>query len=220
MGNAGRIRFGLDIDDSMTEENGIQPSEVHSVVVAYERAREVAEIGWGFLAGELDVSEFRYAMDENGYEEDVYRDVETWSDGYDFYAVLDNMIILATQGDRIRTSINLAADSSASLHDNENFVGVLERLPAGIFVVLEQPEDEDYRVGGLTYSMVPGSDDIMEVTGCFKYMSEGGAQDDMRPLEEELERRFGLTVVDSQRDGEYVLISAQIDPDDVWILYW
>ena len=183
--------FGDDFEDMVEEKMGIYASEINTLVGAYN---EDTYDQWGIFEGDFDLDDFRYAMEDNGFDEDEYHDVETWSDDYDYYAVLGNMIIRGGEEDSIRRSIRLSEGSGTSMYDNEDFSDVAKRLPDGIMVALtsdmgllkSQDEYEDYLVMGISFSKVSGLGDMLEVKVCVKFGSERRAERNLRSIEEDL----------------------------------
>lgn len=202
-----------DLGDSLLDDLGQYSRDVDSVAFAYS---EDSYAYWGVITGDLDVDEFRYAMEENGYDEDDYRDVEVWSDGYEAYSLINNMIVFVDEEDEIRSAIRLADDSAGSMYDDEDYRDVLSRLPSGVYTVLGQDDYEEYRSYGISIGS-SGDDDVLAFTACFKFSSERRAEDNMRDLEEEMERSFDLYGIDSSQSGEFITITGEIDIED---FYW
>ncbi len=196
-----------DISDGIRDEMGQYFLDVDAITWANDK--------YGLIEGDFDFDDFRYAMEDNDYDEGVYRGVEIWSDGYDAYALINNMIVYCTDEDDIRQIIRLSKGSGSSMYDNEDYTDVLNRIPSGVFILLTQDEYEEYRCGGISLGKVSGADDILEFIVCAKFGSERRAEENMRDLEEEMEGSFDLYVVDARQSGEFIIITAEIDMADI-----
>ena len=207
------LKYEMDAD-SMDDETGLYFSDADAIVGAISEDYDE----WVIITGDFDFDDFRDAMEDNGYDEDEYRGVEVWSDGYDAYALINNMVVFCDNEDRIRDAIRLSIGSGSSMYDNEDYADVLSKIPAGIYVMLMQNEYEEYSYTGGTLSKVSGADDILEFNACFKYSSERRAEDDMRELEDGMEEAFDLYAVDVRQSGEFITITGEIDMADFFYI--
>ena len=197
------IAFGDDFEDYAEEEIGIYGYEIDTISTATNGFFDQ----WGIFEGDFNLDDFRYTMEDNGFDEDAYHDVETWSDDYEHYAVLGNMIIRVEEEDNIRSTIRLSKGSGTSMYDNEDISDVAKRLPDGIMVILIQNEAEDYLVMGTSFSKV--SSDILEVKICVKYGNERRAESNLQAIEEDLENEY--SIYDVRQDGEFIEVTGEID---------
>ena len=97
-------------------------------------------------SGSLDLDAIRRSLDSSvGGEE--YRNVTVWI-GHTYSWAILNHIVLTGYHDDVRRCIDAAKGAEPSLYDDENYRGVLNRLPKGMRLSLRSPEREsEYNPG-------------------------------------------------------------------------
>ncbi len=196
-------------EDELSEELGIYPSEINTIAVAYSYDYDM----WGFIKGDYYIDEILDTFEDKGYGHDEYRGVEIWSADYEVFAFLGNMLVTAGSEDSLRASIRISTGEGTSMYSNEDYRDVLNRLPAGIITMLMQEEYEEYLAAGFTMRKSTGTNDTMEINGCFKFSSEQEAKNNIQQMEDDLESGDAYNINLNQK-GEFIEITWEIDMAD------
>ncbi len=94
------------------------------------------------FAGELQLAEMRTRLRSEGWCISEYQGVELWGkEGWqETYVALDDGIAIAGSETGVEHAIRVLVGQSKSLHDNNEALGVLSRLPRGLVVSYSEVE--------------------------------------------------------------------------------
>ena len=191
---------------------GLDASDVDSVTFAVS---DDYYCEWTFITGDFDLDDFRDALEDDYYDEDEYRGVEIWSDGYDAYALIDDMIVYCDDEDALEDAIKRSVgEGSSSMYDDEDFADVFNQTPSGVLVGIGEGGWSEYRCVGFSFSKA--SRDSVELNACFKFSSAGKAEDYERDIEDEVEYMGDVYDIDVRRSGDCVIATAEMDIDDFY----
>jgi hypothetical protein len=154
-------------------------------------------------AGSFDTAAMRRFLDSR-YEVYPHRNVKVWVDkeySKDFSAAIVNDIVITGYDEDVRRCIDVAKDGAGSLWDDENYRGVLDRLPKGIGAALWSPLS-GYRPGVLVMGTAETEDDgILTETTVYRCEDEDLAKAYVAELE-------GPGLQQVARDGVYVISTS------------
>ena len=201
----------------MEEESGISPDDVSAVAISVSLGGEVVAI----IKGTFDLNDIRDKLEDQEFDEDEYKDVETWesSDDYSQGAVAlmsDSLIIVGYTMSDVEDCIDVIKGEGSSLDENEDLKDMMGRLPAGMAVgCLEVPSIYKSQLGNSDYSYLEGvdlvglslgvQDEDLLLTVVLKFESESDADDAYDEIQDDIEDAIDDDLED------------YLDPDDVEI---
>ena len=212
-----------EFDDSSEyglEEMGVVTDELTTRVVA-------SGDDWHLLVveGDIDFVHVRDQLDDD-YDDDQYRGFELWEGA----AWRESVALLEDQGRMVigdakavkRVLRMLDSGSGSLLDDADSDVGrALKRAGAG-WISSAQEQCPGYEIRGcraLGVSLRRGDDDyLVEIMIAVLFRNERTAESEMDELESQLEEdsSFEFDIDDVQLDGDFVIVTASADEDDLF----
>jgi len=176
--------------------------------------------------GKYDIKDIRNNLKEQGYTEGEYRASEIWtSDIYGMvmaYTFIGNMVICGDK-DAVEACLRVHKNEEPSIYDNEDVKSVLDKLPAGIFHVIDAMSGEDIMGKGLLTRSISicnltAGDEVLDIKGWFKYESEADAKASLEDAKDSGEGFFfGTDVdIDVQLKGQFIEITGEMDIEDFY----
>ena len=212
------------IEDDWVDEFGafgVSPDEVTKYVFAFGE-------DWFLvvLEGEFDFEQIRDDLDDGDYEDDQYRGYEIW-EGFgwlnDSVAIIEERGWLVTGGaDIVKDALRILDRGSGSLLDDaDGDLGrALEKAGKGWMVFAGKGEDgcldfevQSCRAVGVSFRT--GEEDyLVETTVAVLFRNERTAEAEADNLEEAVEDSFEGDIVEVRVDGEFVIVTAEVDEDE------
>lgn len=165
------------------------------------------------IEGDFNLDDIREELEDLGYNDDEYKDVEVWKsdNGYSWVAMKGNLIIMGSE-ESVKDCIKVIEEGEDSLRDDKDCKDVMDRLPGGIFVMYDTVEEyQGLEASGV--SIQTKDEDTLKVTAIFKFEDEDAAEDAMDEIEDYAdEEDFHHINVD--QDGDFVKATAEVDIND------
>ncbi len=170
-----------------------------------------------YVSGDFDFDSIRNALEDEGYEQDEYLDVEIWYDNHDAVVIHGDTLIIGYD-DGVEGAIEAISDSQASVYSsNEAIRDVIGELPSGLFSVVTA---EAFFPGAEVMAMSFSKEDAdsMKFSGCFIFEDSESAEDSLDSIEGDLESG-DFANVRAGRSGNRVKFSAVMDAREAG-LFW
>ena len=210
-----------DLSEYGLEEMGVVTDELTTRVVA-------SGDDWHLLVveGDIDFVHVRDQLDDDDYDDDQYRGFELWEGA----AWRESVALLEDQGRMVigdakavkRVLRMLDSGSGSLLDDADSDLGrALKRAGAG-WISSAQEQCPGYEIRGcraLGVSLRRGDDDyLVEIMIAVLFRNERTAESEMDELESQLEEdsSFEFDIDDVQLDGDFVIVTASADEDDLF----
>lgn len=181
---------------------------------------DVNRIAWvGNLAlfdADFDLDDVRETLDENGYNNDEYNDVEIWERGLDhgMYALMDNYIIFGFE-ENFNNCIDVIKEEEDSILDNPGFKDMMDMLPDGLAMHYSgYTEYTDQEASGISIQKL--NNDTIKTTALFQFQDKDAAEDAVDDIKNNGEDA-GLNIVSINQKNEYVESITEIDIDDFYL---
>jgi hypothetical protein len=172
--------------------------------------------------GRFDLDEIRDVLDDGGFDEDEYLDVEVWETGETGVALVsDDCIIFQTDGD-IEDCIDAMEGKRASLYDDEDITDSVGRLPDGLFILYGPEGQEPFGDFGFddleaTAASIGKRDaDTLWMVVVFRFEDEDAADDALEEIEDGLTSNTEGVDPDTikiKQDRRYVEVTAEAAMD-------
>lgn len=163
--------------------------------------------------GDFDLDGVRNELEDRDYDDDEYKGVEVWKD-YEWVALMGNLIITGSE-EAVKDCIKVIKEGEDSLADDRDAGDVMHRLPTGIWLSYSTYETyEDLEANG--YSFGKKDEDTLRMTWVLRFRDEDAAEDAMEEIEDDLAEEPDFKHVDVDQDGEFVMVTADIDIEDFW----
>lgn len=174
------------------------------------------------IEGNFNLDSIREKLAESDMNNDQYRGVEIWREedrrdvtGYEsdlVHALVNDRLILIGYEPGVNDCIDVMNGGQASLWENRDFGGIIERLPEGLTMNCRLDwgrEVEDIVVGG--FSLVMNEDGTQDFTFVGKFRSSDAAGKGIDIILNDLADDFGFSPVSAAatQDGEYITIIAE-----------
>lgn len=108
-------------------------------------------------SGNLGVAAIMRSLDTS-MDSEEYRNVTVWTRQGSSWTIVNGVLIQGYDDD-VRRCINAAKGAEPSLYDDDNFRGVLNRLPKGTYLSMWSPERESEYNPGLLVEGISGTED-------------------------------------------------------------
>ncbi len=181
----------------------------------------VQSMGYGsevtIIMGSFDLAAVRHELDTREYNDDDYRGVEVWKKPYgnELTALMDGVIIIGPE-DSVEDCIRVIQGGEDSFADKQNARDVMNKLPNGLFANLSMSNwFTGLLLGGfesLGISAQKADQYTLRFTFVLKFNDRGYAEDAMNKVEDFVEGSYRN--VQARQDGEYVIVTGEIDVDD------
>lgn len=185
------------------EALGISPDNVDSASKGYS--------GWIFLVldGEFDLDGVRQGLEDKGYQDGEYKEVQTWGNSSaDIGAIAlvsANCIVIGDDVDNLQKSIDVVKGDEDSLSDDEDMLDLMGRLPPGIVVSVSTYYKTYPGCETTGYSLNKKDSDTVLVTMILLFEDEDSADDAMKDIEGEHDNG------EVTKDGRYITVNSESD---------
>ena len=168
-----------------------------------------------FILGGLDgLEDLRDELDDGGYDEDEFRNIEIWVDRSSFWEAFafmpDGRVVIAEYEDGIEDVIRRFDRKGPSLFDDAS--DLVSALPSGVIITVLPDcgiEDCDFFV----FSIDKKDHRDLNVVLGLDFHSERDAERAIDDLEEDLEEALDCYDTDVTQAGERIIASAVCDTD-------
>jgi hypothetical protein len=175
------------------------------------------------LIGDFNLEDIRGALIEGDWTEDEYEGIEIWT-YYDYKAIafIDNMIV-SGYTDVVEACIRAYKNEEPSMYDNEDTRAVADKLPAvpscvvasGDYTPIELAHyvsEIEYVAYSMGVSNENRDDDVLDISGWFKFDSEASAEAAMEEAEDFIETGVGgYASLDARLNGQYIEITGEME---------
>ena len=205
------------------EEYGIFLDDVTNVVSANDdRSNSL----W-LLSGEFEWDDVRDDLDDVGFDDSEYRNVEVWEEssrGLTVGLLEDRglVVISSPEDDGVKDVIRALQSGEGFLFEDTDLeiTRVLGRVKVGFQMMAEEGcGDVDVRsCKGVAYSVGRGEDELtLNLEWVFLFRSDSSARSGSSDIEDYFEDEMPseVDVEDVEQDGEYVVVRATIDEEDL-----
>lgn len=176
------------------------------------------------LIGNFNFEDISDALIEEDWIKDEYKGIEIWTRNvWDFaVAVIDDMIVVGFD-DPVEACIRAYTNEEPSMYDNENTRAVADKLPVVPSRVVATAdyypmELEDYlsEIECLAYSLGISNenrdDEVLDMSGWFKFDSEASAEAAMEDIEDFMGTGFeGATSINARLTGQFIEITGEME---------
>ena len=211
-----------DLSEYGLEEMGVLTDELTTLVLA-------SGDDWQLLVveGDVDFVHVRDQLEDGDYHDDQYRGSELWEGAAwrpESVALFeDRGRMLIGDAEAVRSVLRmLASDSGSLLDDADSDLGrTLKRAGEG-WISSAEEECLGYEIRGCRAAGVSlrrgDSDYLVEITIAALFRNERTAESEMDELESQLEEdsSFEFDFDDVQLDGDFVIVTASVDEDDLF----
>ena len=166
------------------------------------------------LEGQFDLEDVSDELEDNDYDDDKYKDVDTFEGVMSVALVSEDCIVVGSSMDSVKDCIAVIKGDSDSLRQDEDISAVVDRVPGGIMVSASKSKYYlDCTAGA--YSVAKEDSDTVRVTAVFRFTSESAADDAGSTIKDDWESRDYYSNVGVTVDGEYVKATADVDIEDI-----
>ena len=211
-----------DLSEYGLEEMGVLRDELTTLVVA-------SGDDWHLLVveGDVDFVHVRDQLEDGDYDDDQYRGSELWEGAAwrrESVALLEDQgRMVIGDAETVKRVLRTLESGSGSLSDDaDSDLGrALKRAGAG-WISSAQEQCLGYEIRGcraVGVSLRRGADDyLVEMTIAALFRNERTAESEMDELESQLEEdsSFEFDIDDVQLDGDFVIVTASADEDDLF----
>jgi len=217
-----------DLSEYGLEEMGVLTDELTTLVLA-------SGDDWQLLVveGDVDFVHVRDQLEDDDYYDDQYRGFELWEGAawpLEPVAPFESVALFEDQGrmvigdvEAVKSVLRMLDSGSGSLLDDaDSDLGrALKRAGAG-WISSAQEQCLDYEIRGCRAAGVSfrrgDSDYLVEITIAALFRNERTAESEMDELENQIEedRSFEFDIDDVQLDGDFVIVTASVDEDDLF----
>ena len=218
-----------DLSGTGLEELGVLTDELTTLVFA-------AGDDWYLIVveGDVDLEHARDQLESAAYESDQYRGLELWVEPWGGGGALYPLEAVALLEDRgrmvmgdaevVRRVLRILDRGSGSLLDDaDSDLGrALKKAGEGWVSFAQAPCQDFYEIRGcraVGASLRRGDDDyLVEATFAFLFRDERTAESGMDELESQIEEdsSFDFDIDDVRPDGDFVIVTASGDEDDLY----
>lgn len=169
------------------------------------------------ITGKFDLSGVRQELDKRDYDEGQYRGVEVWRKPYgnELTALMDRLIIIGPE-DTVKVCIRIINDGDDSFSDRQHARDVLSKLPNGLYVNVSM---SNWLTGlflsgfkSLGISAQKADEYTLRFTFVLKFDEPRYAENAVNRVEDFV--KISYRNVKASQDGEYVIVTGEIDIDD------
>ncbi len=211
-----------DLSEYGLEEMGVLTDELTTLVVA-------SGDDWHLLVveGDVDFVHVRDQLEDGDYDDDQYRGSELWEGAawrHESVALLEDQgRMVIGDADTVKRVLRTLESGSGSLSDDaDSDLGrALKRAGQG-WISSAQEQCLGYEIRGCRAAGVSlrrgDSDYLVEITIAALFRNERTAESEMDELESQLEEdsSFEFDIDDVELDGDFVIVTASADEDDLF----
>ena len=211
-----------DLSEYGLEEMGVLTDELTTLVVA-------SGDDWHLLVveGDIDFVHVRDQLEDGDYDDDQYRGSELWEGAawrHESVALLEDQgRMVIGDAETVKRVLRTLESGSGSLSDDaDSDLGrALKRAGEG-WISSAQEECLGYEIRGCRAAGVSlrrgDSDYLVEITIAALFRNERTAESEMDELESQIEEdsSFEFDIDDVQLDGDFVIVTASADEDDLF----
>jgi hypothetical protein len=217
-----------DVEDEM----GISADDVTAVAISISSSGK----GVAIIKGSFDLDDIRDALEDQDFDEDKYRDVETWEGSDDEGVVAfmsDSLVVRGSTMSDVKECIDVIKDGKGSLDEDEDLKDIMDKLPEGLAVgCAEVPSAyisyfttaypgysylEGLDLAGLSLSV---QDENLVLTVVLKFGDESDADDANDQLKDDIEGAIETYLaayldpddveIDVSQENEYIIVTAEM----------
>ncbi|HEY33254.1 MAG TPA: hypothetical protein G4O10_09165 [Dehalococcoidia bacterium] len=160
------------------------------------------------LMGNFDLRDIRDYLTELEFVDGEYKEVEIWTDDYDYAVAFIGNTIVAGDTDTVEACIRRHKNEQSSAYDNVDMKSVADKMPAAVVHVVFGPDvtyNFEVLSGGLCLRNSTSGDDVLDASGWLKFDSAMSAEDAMiEDIEDNLGWEFGITDVEARQSGQFI----------------
>ena len=176
------------------------------------------ETAWDYilvLIGDFDLEDVRGTLEYNYFVEGEYRGVEIWANDLsdDAVAFIGNMIIYSDK-DSVEACIRCHKNEDSSMYDDKDMKSVVDRLPAAIgYDVFGSGYMYNVEIlaGGTCVQNQQPDDEVLDITGWYKFDSAASAETALEDIEDEFEYEYDATQISSQLRGQFIELTGEME---------
>lgn len=205
--------------DSSFASIGILMEETESLTVGGR-----AQDGYSILMGDYDYDYIRDDLDDQGYEDDDYRDYELWTEGsrrvVESVALMEDAgVVVAGDDDAVKAVLrNLSEGESARDGDMESVLRAMDRAGNG-WLTVGIDDCDGYPRGcmAVSRSLSVGGSYEAQQTVVVLFRNEDFAESRLDELEDNAEESSaaGYSLESIRQSDEFVVVVSSIDEDDL-----
>jgi len=222
----------------LEEDWGISISSVRVLGLAY--SIDSAAV---IIKGDFNLNDVRNALQKSqkipDLTEDVYEGVSIWTGDSYILAFPEDMFIMGSSIENVKTFIELSQGKGTSIYDDELIKTIVDRLPTGINTMIQKgngaptfipkgdvPPDVSiryglqYLAGGISLMKSTNAEGTLYLEGWYKFESAAAAEAGMAGLEDHVKHVFDVTNISSQLNGEFIKLTGEADLNLIQIFFW
>ena len=166
------------------------------------------------VGGDFDLENIRYKLDDEGYDESRYRDVEIWESWRNCVALLGDKIIIGSESS-VKDAIRVMKGERKSFYERDSeMASIMDRLPSG-FIVMIMPGGGEYK--GLEFmgsSIQKINARKLKIQSIFMFDDKYSAKNAEDDIIEDFEEKEELRDVDVSVQDRYVTVTATFKIED------
>ena len=166
------------------------------------------------VGGDFDLENIRYKLDDEGYDESRYRDVEIWESWRNCVALLGDKIIIGSESS-VKDAIRVMKGERKSFYERDSeMASIMDRLPSG-FIVMIMPGGGEYKgLESMGSSIQKINARRLKIQSIFMFDDEYSAKNAEDDIIEDFEEEEELRDVDVSVQDRYVTVTATFKIED------
>lgn len=176
-----------------------------------------AETDWHsifILVGDFNLEDIRGALEYNYFVEGEYKETEVWTNDSleQSLAFMGNMIV-ASDTASVETCIRCHKNEDSSMYDDKDIKSVADMLPTAVGYYVfgsDYMSDIEILAGGTCVQNKRPNDEVLNITGWYKFDSATSAETSLRDTIDEFEYEYSATLINSKLRGEFIEITGEI----------
>jgi len=166
------------------------------------------------VGGDFDLENIRYKLDDEGYDESRYRDVEIWESWRNCVALLGDKIIIGSESS-VKDAIRVMKGERKSFYERDSeMASIMDRLPSG-FIVMIMPGGGEYK--GLEFmgsSIQKINARKLKIQSIFMFDDKYSAKNAEDDIIEDFEGKEELRDVEVSVQDRYVTVTGTFKIED------
>jgi len=188
----------IDMDISTVSAFATAETDLHSIFI---------------LVGDFNLEDIRGALEYNYFVEGEYKGIEIWTNDLleQSLAFIDNMIVVSDITS-VETCIRCHKNEDSSMYDDEDIKSVADRLPAAVGYYVfgsDYMYDIEILAGGTCVQNKQPNDEVLNITGWYKFDSATSAETSLRDTIDEFEYEYSATLISSKLRDEFIEITGE-----------
>jgi len=170
------------------------------------------------VGGDFDLENIRYKLDDEGYDESRYRDVEIWEKGgwwgKKCVALLGDKIIIGSESS-VKDAIRVMKGEKKSFYErNSEMASIMDRLPSG-FMVAIMPGGGEYKgLESMGSSIQKMNARRLKIQSIFMFDDKYSAKNAEDDIIEDFEEKEELRDVEVSVQDRYVTVTGTFKIED------